>query len=529
MNARRAIPAALLVAGAICAAPAGAATYCAHQDTGCPQGTIDVGSDVEQALQSAASSDEGDLLLVGPGTWIGPWQYNAGSDLDIEGAGRDQTTVTALSGASDQVLYAGRASVSGLHIRIPANDFWTGLTVGQDSRVTDISIDRSPGAAKGVTGIHLHGDAHVTRANVTLPQDSHSDRAVKSTGNGSSFVTESTLTGRVGLDAVATNSGVTLLTRSTVEAVEPIRAVGTRVSIDNSVLRSGAAAPAASALRCTGAHDAALSADHVTIVGDAPVAVKSECPHNGHAASLALTNSIATQPNGFIRFANAGGEADVGIAYSNLHIGNSPSGGTGSAGVAASIDADPQFAPGTLRPQAGSPVIDTGAPGAAQPLDLCGAARIIGAKQDMGAFEFDPNDPPNAPAPGAEQPLPGGAQPPATGGPVVPAVGVTNADLLRGLRATLVRKPGRRGATYRHRFLLPGTLTIRWTAKGRGLAVGSRRRTAAGRVVLRMYLTTLGRRVLGRRGRVRITVSGTLKSTGRKAVRASRKVVLRAR
>jgi hypothetical protein len=531
MKARHAVPAALLAAGALCAAaPAGAATYCAHQGTGCPAGSIDVGPDLAEALDNAGDTAVDDEIVVGPGTWVGPFSYNDNSEVDIVGAGRGQTILTAVAGPADQVLYTDNADVSGLTVRIPVAQSWKGMAVYGPGVVSDVSVERSAGAANGIVGIHLIGTSSAERVTVTLP--SQSDTAVRTTGEGQPVIAESTLTAKIGLDARQSVNGATTVSRSTVDALTPIQVAGTRAAIWSSVLRSLPSGDPPIVLTCTQQRDGALSADHVTLVGDAPVALKSECAHTGQTTSLALTNSISTLPNGFVRTGDNGGEADLHIAYSNLHVGSSPSSGPGSDGVATSIDADPQFAPGTLRPQAGSPVVDAGAPGAAShPLDLRGAPRVIGERQDMGAFELDPADPPVAPAGGgAETPPPPAAQQPPAGQPPVGGVArVSDAELLAGLRRTLRRKPGRRGATYRHRFLVPGTLRIRWFAGRRVVARGGIRRTTTGTGVVRVRLTKQGRRLLRRGRRVRLTVAGSLAPAGRATIGASRRVVLKAR
>jgi hypothetical protein len=194
------------------------------------------------------------------------------------------------------------------------------------------------------------------------------------------------------------------------------------------------------------------------------------------------------------------------------------------------IDVDPQFAPGTLQPQAGSPVIDAGAPGAAaQPFDFRGAPRIIGERQDMGAFEFDPAAPPVA------QPGDGGGDgaggPGQAGGGAAGADGVTptvgNVELLAGLRATLRQKARRRGATYSHRFLVPGKLTIRWLKGDRVVARGSLVRSSTGTAPMRVRLTKRGKRVLRRGRRMRLSVRGSFVPTGQTAITASRRVVLK--
>ncbi len=128
---------------------------------------------------------------------------------------------------------------------------------------------------------------------------------------------------------------------------------------------------------------------------------------------------------------------------------------------------------------------------------------------EEGLAELLPPPPPSSDGdpPPEEEPLPPSA-----------------AELRAELRRTLAR---RRGVAYRHRFLTPGTLRVRWTALRGGrrvlVARGARRRAAAGPAALRVRTTARGRRLLRGRGALRVRVSGSFTPDGRTAVRASRR------
>src|SRR5215213_8077187 len=150
--------AASLVAAAAIAAPAGAETYCVHQSGSCAAGTLDRGGDLEKALQDATASDVADDVAIGPGTYVGPFDYLGTSPLRIIGAGADQTTLTAAPSASDgTVLYSKGADVSHLHVRLSPSSSWSGVAAETGGLVHDITVDGDAGG-KGRIGVYLRHD-----------------------------------------------------------------------------------------------------------------------------------------------------------------------------------------------------------------------------------------------------------------------------------------------------------------------------------------------------------------------------------
>src|SRR6266540_3864866 len=97
LRSRTLIPLLAVLAGALFAVPASAATYCVNQPDCVTAGGTDVGSD-GAALASAQSNAGADRVEIGPGSYsnAGGWAYTgaAGNPIDIVGAGSDQTTLT---------------------------------------------------------------------------------------------------------------------------------------------------------------------------------------------------------------------------------------------------------------------------------------------------------------------------------------------------------------------------------------------------------------------------------------------------
>ncbi|HEV2813293.1 MAG TPA: hypothetical protein VGW10_08585, partial [Solirubrobacteraceae bacterium] len=120
--------------------------------------------------------------------------------------------------------------------------------------------------------------------------------------------------------------------------------------------------------------------------------------------------------------------------------------------------------------------------------------------------------------------------PPAFGAPLALAAearrarALTDDDLLAGLRRTLAH---RRGRGYRHRWLVPGTLRIKWSAGSRVIGELRVQRSRTGVRKVRIRATRRGRRTLRTVKRVRVYAS--FAPVGRPALRVTGRAVLRRR
>ena len=525
------LPATALVAAAL-AQSASAAELCVHRaGYECPAGSIDKDSDLQDALDDASNTAAPDVIRIATGIYLGPFTYAGGSPLHIVGAGTGKTNLH--SGGGDHILETGGADVSRLSVRMPAASPYTGLSVEDGSTITDVEVngDANPGGERA--GIGLYSGGTLRRVKVVL--HASADHALVSLGGPAARrIVDSTLHAYSGVVAIGMPSR-TIVSRSTIEATKPVVVGGARLEVDNTVLQG----PFTDAIRasCGGVGSSQFYGDHLTIVGDGSgTGLRADCDAPGLSSYAALENTvIASVARPWSRETQAGGGADLDLMYSSFRVADGENIGLGNTSLVGIVDADPGFAPDGLRPAPGSPLIDAGAEGApGQALDRDVKPRLLGARQDIGAFEFDPaSAPPGGPAepagPGGGGEAGAAVNPDQPLGPAA-ALGVTQADILAELRRTIARKPGRRARTrYAHRFLVAGTLTLRWTKGRRVLARARLTRGSAGRVVFRVKRTRKGRRLLRRGKRVRLVVRATFTPTGATTIRASRRATLRAK
>jgi hypothetical protein len=528
--------AAPLVVAAALAAPAAATTYCVHQDGACPAGTVDKGDGLQSALAAASAAPDPDVVTVGPGTYVGSFTYASAFPLDIVGAGPGLTTLTAHAGPAGHILASGRATVSGLRLHLPASEYWAALVANGD--VSGVRIDGEPPSGDARTGVLLSPRGSLTASAIALGLTNDVGVTSFAAAAQTPRITDSSIVARHGVMGYPAASGKTVVSRATIASTIPVSATNSRVDVDNTLVRSpslvaGLAATCGSAA----GSPSYVKADHVTIIGgsEGGTALASECDQVGRSATVSVTNSIlASVSQAFLRDAVAGASANVQATWTSHGPGATQIGPgvllvkdniTDKAGLEG-------FAADGQRLAPSSPLIDAGAPGLpVQALDRDGLPRLFGARQDLGAYEFDPSSVPPAdatpPATGA-----GGGEAGADGAggrsPLAEAAGaVSDAALLAELRRTITRRPGWRGARYRHRGLVPGVLAIRWVARGRVVAKGRVRQVAPGVKRLRVKRTRAGRRLLGRGRRLRLVVRGSFAPTGRRTLRARRRAVLR--
>ncbi len=457
MSSRRswlvAVVKAITFACSLCAAPAGATTFCVpdFDPERCPNNGANAALlDLETAMSSEANDGKADRVVVAPGTYTdtGSLLPSGADTLVVEGAGA--------GGAGDPTATRLTTSAN-------ANIFVVDLTASLTRQITmrDLTVVAPASLPDNAgTAIQLRGD---TMERVDIEIANPGSNAIKSTPGGGIFregeiypVGDGSIPYAI---ATGTPSAPGQLTVQEARIVEPIVGIMSeegglpvsvertvierpteralvafngRIDVRNSIVVADGNVTALEA-RTNTAQEAGASGDQLTIVQESVgmgTGVSSWAEGTSEA-NLQLENSIVRGFASSYLKLGANAPANLTIRYSNFE----PSGNNiaeGSLDIAqGNIDADPMFAtsppygpPAGLGLLAASPSIDAGDPapgglaedfiGTPRPLDGDGDGSAV---RDQGAFE----------APG----IPG---PQAAGGP-----GASLAD-----RAVTVRLLGRR-------------------------------------------------------------------------------------
>jgi hypothetical protein len=514
MNAKRLIPVAVAGLALAGAASADAATYCAHQATACPAGSLDQGNDLQQAFNAAHLNAGPDTVVIGPGTYTAPvGGFGAYQDdgLQIVGAGAS----TILTGTATPVVTLHGANLSHVAVQLPSGNNATGISADAPSVIDDVEVTGASGHFQ--EAVDARGAVTVRNSTLTLPDVS--GYGVWATVNpyGAPTIEDSTIDAYTTLYA---NDPSDIGTPSTVQRTTSyhgkldVMANGAKVDVRNAVFHHVSGGSSALAVEDSFGHAASLSADHVTILGDGSGTAVQTSASAGMTTSITVTNSSI---HGFSRLtyrdAAATGLADIAFAYSDVHPGSSGDTGPGAVTFGPGmVDlADPGFVSNAdPRPAAGSGLIDAGDPAApTSATDHDGLPRASGARQDIGAYEVQQAVAPTVPAgdgdavatdpapAGGEEPVPAVAVPTttasATGHPV---------DIRALLRQAIATAKG-----HRYTFVWPqgGTVRFAWVRHGHTIASGRMTRKAPGRATL----TVKGAKRLPHGARVRASFTPT--------------------
>ncbi len=497
--------------------------------------TVNAGDDLQAALNAAGANPGADRIDIGPGTFTAPvaggFTIPGNDALTIQGSGPS----TVLRGTADgtEVLTTSGATVSDLAIELPAVSGNRGL-VASRGEVHHVSIT---GGASGSSGVQLNGDAVAHHLTVAMPTGS----AVYASSwlGASPTISDSSLAARYGVYANGNGlaNPATTVRRTTIHAPMPVYANGAPVAVESSLLAKTAyAALGGATAACTANGSAALTLDHVTLVG-LGVGLDASCSSAGKAATVSATNT-AVQVDGAVlrRSADASSQADLSIAYASTSGGASSSTGPGATTLGAGVltDTDPGFVDadaGDYRLAAGSPLIDAGDPAFAGGLtDLAGLPRLSGPRTDIGAHEVQQapagggdagggagggggasggagDGASTAAVPPAEPASPAGA--PSAQPPAPPAAALDPARVRAALRAAIAT--GRRGT---HAYVWPaaGEVRFTWHVGRRTIGRGAAERSAGTGARVRVRLTRAGSRAL-RRG-AKVTVRATFTPKG---------------
>lgn len=372
---------------------ASANTYCVS-DPGCPSGGT-VEPDLQTALNDANAHAGADTVRIGPGTFSAGAGFNEKNDsspITIVGAGRGSTTLVATN-ANARVLDLAQdtnATVSDLAITMPPSG---GVGVNVPQHIARVDISGGSGAAYGLRT----QNTTVDDVTITLPLTSSTTGLYRP--NGTLTANRLAITAANAIDGFGTSDSYTGLRIVASGIGINLGSKGSSFTIDDAQIRMTGSGTGLVWTAIFGSGPANLTARFLTIAGDGtPGSVglaSTASSTNGSAANVTVSNSII---QGFAHplrcDAASGTTATLTMRYSAFSV----AGFNGSC--AGSIDTTTgntaananllTAANGDLLPPFNSPVIDAGDPAFAPPpaLDLAGNPRVVGARADMGAFEY---------------------------------------------------------------------------------------------------------------------------------------------
>jgi hypothetical protein len=421
---------------------ASAADYCVYPNQSCGPNNV---LKLQSALDLAAGSQEADRVLLGEFTYVSDagagFKYAASSPVEIVGAGRGQTVLTAAKNATGNalLLYGDGGSVHDLTIRIPETPAagFTGLKIDGNNTAKRIEVVEAQLQGGIRLGAAVWDGALLEDSTVTL--ESTDKAAGVSLDNTfpnlpAGVLRGSTVRAGIGVDSW---DGGTIERSRIAGSKRAVRAVGRDNVIRDSVLTlTGSAGPALWAETGT-QRDTSVTADGLTVVAsqatlDTTGIGLTDAPDTTRNVHVDLTNSIVRA--GIPLYAEGiGGGATISASYSDYDPANNV------AAWNASIDPShvTNLGDACFNETAGheyellptSPLIDRGEPDLPQGLDLNGNARVADgngdgfARRDLGAFELQP---------ATAGPPPGGGT---SGGPAAD----TKAPVVSGFRLARAR------------------------------------------------------------------------------------------
>lgn len=527
------------------AAPAAAATICVPTfHAACPNsGTNVTAASLDAAMATTPNDGVKDTVVIAAGQLTDPDSFvPAGTDdLEIVGAGREQTILTSSAAANifvvNLALGSRTVTMRDLQIRVPASFPDNQGAAVQASGATFERVvleSRNAGTQSGLVAPsggtfrdgEIRGAAGGTWTTAIRPSGSNpipltvEDSTIRNAANGVAAVASP-------VPVVVRRAQILGTTAQAVSAQS-----GATATVEQSVIAPQAGTALAAVTNTTGG--ASVTADHVTILGTAgnsSPALHAETLNvaNGGATSITVKNAIV---RGYVatikRVAPASGtigDATIALSYTNIAVAGQST-GDGAVTQTAVTSADPLFTSTTdLRLLPGSVSIDAADPASAAATDLAGAARPVDgdgdgvARADQGAYEYQPPAPQPPATTDAPPPPAGPGTPPATG-PVAPPRDAT-APTIAAVRIHRALTH-RRGGAIRFTLSEPARVELRFTRRA-----GRRTRTVRLRVAGRAGRNTVSipRRRLSP-ARWRLTIAAT-DAAGNRAASAARQVTVR--
>lgn len=536
------VGAALMVIGGALPSVAGATDYCVTPELSCG---LHNEATLEDAIAAAAAAPDSDRILLGAYNYISQspagFKYNASTaPVEIIGAGRGQTILTAPSGATDEVLRLDAGAGSSVHdltIQIPrqvGGGGFRGLITKNTARRIEVVED--PDQANYRYGVLLAEGGVLEDSSVTLTSAPSSIGVWcmgSQLGKGVDAVRRSTVSADIG---VASDNGSAIEHSRVTAGTTGVRATGGLTTMSGSVIRFTKQLGTGIVARST-TYGTTLKADGVTVVGpNQPLTLgvyATTFPNQDDSAHIDLTNSIVRADTPLATYTTGSGAGSITARYSDYDSGRNSVDGAHALiseghiwNVGYAAFADPTVGDYHLR--AGSPLVDGGDPDSGPGVDLEGNPLIADGngdgtpRRDVGAFEFQP-------AP------PGTGGPPPDGGPAADA----QAPLISGFRSTRSVFAVAPGATPRAAGVARGTrlsytlsenarvvLKIQRKLGTRYRTVGSLRRSGVGGPNRIRFTGRIGRRPL-RPGRYRVVLTATDAAGNRSAPKAARFRIVR--
>lgn len=405
-----------LVAAGGGAASASADVYCVS-DTACVSTGGSARTTVQAALDAADAHAGSDVVQIGPGTFtaVGPNGFTtsmSGGPVEVRGAGRGSTTLTAPPVVNGSTVTAIRLSVAGsalhdLKIVLPGWTAGSGTSEGVFATGTAIDrIDVAPApTGSNYTGITFTGTLRDSTSRV--PQTAGGAAAVRVDDSGTGIIEDSALSGfyAVYSDTLQATPTTTTVRRSRLTGGPyVVYARGSAVTIESSLMSSSTAGAVGLQLLARANAPTTAAVRGATLTGlTTGVSVRSSLAGATVSATVSSTIIRATQ-NSLMRAASSGGTANLAVSYSDYTqppAGASTGPGTLTQTTGNTNVSDARFvdaAAGDFRLRYDSPLLDAGDPAALaageSATELAGGARVVDgdangtAVRDVGAFEY---------------------------------------------------------------------------------------------------------------------------------------------
>jgi hypothetical protein len=382
---------------------AGATIYCVAEPS-CPQGGL-AEATLEEAIEAA------DLNVAPDTVWIGPGEFTSGelvanTEIDIVGAGRDETRIVADQTVGTDLLYVvgSGTSVSNLELRVTKSNT-NALRLNDGADVSDLSI-RAASSLTSVAGILAEEPGtEATRLDIRLGPDLSSTAIIPADQG---IYTDSFLQAGIGI-GIGGGGGATIARRMHISAGIGILIVGGILTVRDSLVEPDPESGFFYGIENNSSNgspetDGVFVGVNLTVVGNgqpgsAGVLVRG---NEGDSATNLLNSVITGVQTSLWRDEQGGDDVDLTVRYSSYDGSKTLLGGSGTGSntfqnnLANGPDSGFVNAAGSdYRPRPDSVLVDAGSPvPPTSESDLRGLPRVRdgnadgSAVADIGAYEY---------------------------------------------------------------------------------------------------------------------------------------------